>query len=71
MEAASVETRVDQSNPSQRLPAADEAAAPQVLAKHRPRPLPPPMQTVTKGWWVLREGQTTAEELAKARHGDQ
>ncbi len=28
-----------------------------------PGPKPPPMQVVTKGWWVLREREASAAEL--------
>jgi hypothetical protein len=26
-------------------------------------PAPPPMQVVTKGWWVLRDDQKSVDEL--------
>jgi hypothetical protein len=26
-------------------------------------PAPPPMQVVTKGWWVLRDEQASVDEL--------
>lgn len=54
---------------SQHLSTVDKAVAQQEQAgrRRRPRPLPPPMRTVTKGWQVLHEGQTAAEDLAKAR----
>jgi len=29
-------------------------------------PAPPPMQVVTKGWWVLRDELATVEELEAA-----
>jgi len=28
-------------------------------------PVPPPMQVVTKGWWVLREEQVSADDLIR------
>jgi hypothetical protein len=37
----------------------------------RPVPAPPPMQVVTKGWWVLREEQATVDELERAEHDRQ
>jgi hypothetical protein len=27
---------------------------------------PPPMQVVTKGWWVLRDEQASVDELERA-----
>jgi hypothetical protein len=33
---------------------------------NRPVPAPPPMQVVTKGWWVLREEQASVDELERA-----
>lgn len=29
-------------------------------------PAPPPMQVVTKGWWVLRDEQASVDELERA-----
>ncbi len=29
-------------------------------------PAPPPMQVVTKGWWVLRDDQKSVDELEMA-----
>jgi hypothetical protein len=28
-------------------------------------PAPPPMQVVTKGWWVLRDEQASVDELER------
>jgi hypothetical protein len=35
----------------------------------RPVPVPPPMQVVTKGWWVLRDEAKTVDELNRADNG--
>ena len=66
---------MDQPHPSLPRPPADRAVVQQEqgqqerLRRRQPYvpPPAPPMRTVTKGWWVLREGETTVEELAKAR----
>jgi hypothetical protein len=36
-----------------------------------PVPAPPPMQVVTKGWWVLRDELASVDELERADHEQQ
>jgi hypothetical protein len=32
------------------------------------KPTPPPMQIVTKGWWVLRNEEATVDEVERVDH---
>lgn len=59
---------MDEHKSAPEVPAsADVSVTPSQAERFYIPPAPPPMQTVTKGWWVLRQGQVTVEELAKAR----